>query len=88
MGGEEFVALLPDTELAGAFVAAENLRRAVAAATVPGLDQAISASFGVAVFPDDAPDGQTLVRQADRALYAAKERGRDRVETARCALPG
>jgi GGDEF domain-containing protein len=37
--------------------------------------------MGVAVFPDDAVDDETLMRLADRALYTAKQHGRDRVET-------
>ena len=82
MGGEEFLALLPDTELEGALQAAENLRAAVAGITVAGVDVPITASFGVAVFPEDGPDADHLLRRADRALYAAKDRGRNRVEAA------
>jgi predicted signal transduction protein with EAL and GGDEF domain len=40
----------------------------------------VTASFGVAVFPEDAPDAARLIRNADRALYRAKANGRDRVE--------
>ena len=46
----------------------------------PGVTREITASFGVATFPDDALDGETLMRLSDRALYAAKQNGRDRVE--------
>jgi diguanylate cyclase (GGDEF)-like protein len=80
-GGEEFVALLPDTDLSGAMTAAENLRAAVEAMDVLGGDP-VTASFGVAVMPEDGSEGQALLRQADRALYAAKANGRNRVETA------
>jgi diguanylate cyclase (GGDEF)-like protein len=76
-GGEEFLILLPDTPLDGALVLAEKLRAEVAVVNVPGVDRAITASFGVASFPDDAPDGEMLVRMADRALYAAKAGGRN-----------
>ena len=76
-GGEEFLILLPDTPLDGAVVLAEKLRAEVALVNVPGVDRAITASFGVAAFPDDAPDGEMLVRMADRALYAAKAGGRN-----------
>lgn len=80
-GGEEFLILLPDTTLSGAIVLAEKLRDEVALINVPGVDRAITASFGVASFPDDSPDGEMLVRMADRALYAAKARGRNCVVT-------
>ena len=76
-GGEEFLILLPDTELEGALVLARKLCEEIARIDVPGGDRANTASFGVAAFPSDAPDGEMLVRMADRALYAAKARGRN-----------
>ena len=79
-GGEEFVVLLPDTGLDGALVVAENLRLALEAMTVPGLTHRVTGSFGVAVHPDEADDAEGLLRLADRALYAAKRNGRNRVE--------
>ena len=81
-GGEEFVVLLPDTGLDGALVVAENLRAAVQAMAVPGLEGPVTASFGVAVHPEDAGDGNGLLRSADAALYLAKRNGRNRVEAA------
>jgi diguanylate cyclase (GGDEF)-like protein len=80
-GGEEFVALLPDTDLSGAITAADNLRAAIEGLDVLGAEP-VTASFGVAVMPEDGIDGPALLRQADRALYAAKANGRNRVETA------
>ena len=80
-GGEEFLILVPDTPLDGAVVLAEKLRSEVALVNVPGVDRAVTASFGVASFPNDAPDGEMLVRMADRALYAAKASGRNCVVT-------
>lgn len=76
-GGEEFLILLPDTELEGALVLARKLCDEVGRIEVPGVDRAITASFGVAAFPADAPDSDMLVRMADRALYGAKARGRN-----------
>lgn len=81
-GGEEFLVLLPDTSLDGAVVLAEKLRGEIAVTSVPGVDRTITASFGVASFPDDTVDGELLLRVADRALYAAKARGRNCVVTA------
>jgi len=81
-GGEEFVALLPETSAAGALEVAEKLRAAIAAVKLTRVDRAITASFGVAVHPDAAGDAETLLRLADRALYAAKGAGRNRVELA------
>jgi diguanylate cyclase (GGDEF)-like protein len=81
-GGEEFAVILPDTGRQGAVEAAEKLRVAVASIRVPGIDRQISGSFGVAVLPDDAGEPDELFRTADRALYAAKHAGRNRVEVA------
>ena len=79
-GGEEFVLLLPDTDGPGAITAAEKLRTAIERLQVPGLEGRVSASFGIAVLPTHAHDADQLIRAADRALYAAKNAGRNRVE--------
>jgi diguanylate cyclase (GGDEF)-like protein len=81
-GGEEFCILLPDTDLDGALAVAEKLRAAIARLEVPGVDTRIAGSFGVASFPLHAMDTPTLLRKADRALYVAKQQGRNRVEAA------
>jgi diguanylate cyclase (GGDEF)-like protein len=80
-GGEEFLVLLPETGRDGALTLAEKLRAAIEQAVVPGVG-GLSASLGVAVYPEDAIETDQLVRQADRALYLAKNRGRNRVESA------
>jgi diguanylate cyclase (GGDEF)-like protein len=82
-GGEEFVVLLPDTAREGGRMLAEKLREAIEALEVPDLDRRLSASFGVATLPSDAINGDQLLRAADRALYAAKNGGRNRVEVVR-----
>ena len=82
VGGEEFCILLPDTDLDGALGVAEKLRAAIARLDVPGVDASITGSFGVASFPLHAMDTPTLLRKSDRALYVAKQNGRDRVEAA------
>jgi len=79
-GGEEFVVLLPGTDALGAMSVAEKLRVAAHRLNVGGVS--VTGSFGVASFPDHGPDAGRLLRLADRALYAAKHNGRDRVELA------
>jgi diguanylate cyclase (GGDEF)-like protein len=81
-GGEEFLLLLPDTSTQDAAAVAEKIRRLIAQSTVAGVERAITASFGVSGFPQHAIDGDTLMRSADRALYASKRNGRDRVTIA------
>jgi diguanylate cyclase (GGDEF)-like protein len=81
-GGEEFLVLLPATDRHGAEEVAEALRQAVSSVTVPGIADEITASFGVADLPDCAVDAETLLRAADRALYSAKNSGRNRVVVA------
>jgi diguanylate cyclase (GGDEF)-like protein len=81
-GGEEFLILLPGTDSAGALQAAEKVRVAIEKIAVSQVDRPITASLGVAAYPTDALDSDTLVRMADRALYAAKRAGRNRVELA------
>lgn len=78
-GGEEFVVILPNCATDAALEAAERLRAAVAASgpVVP-----VTASFGVATLPFDAGDPATLIAAADRALYEAKQQGRNRVVAA------
>lgn len=85
-GGEEFSVLLPDTPLEGALAVAEQLRRAVAEAELGIEGATLTASFGVAVLGLHASTPETLVQVADRALYAAKRAGRDRVEVAEAPM--
>lgn len=77
-GGEEFAAILPGTDAEGAIRWAERLRRAVRDELPPGVDTSVTISAGVAQgITDD--DDSAVVARADRALYAAKRGGRDRV---------
>jgi diguanylate cyclase (GGDEF)-like protein len=81
LGGEEFVAVLPDTTHARAAEIAEVLRRCLSTLTVEHLSQEIrlSASFGVATMLPTDTSWLEILRRGDRALYLAKEQGRDRV---------
>ncbi|HYP48631.1 MAG TPA: GGDEF domain-containing protein [Thermoleophilaceae bacterium] len=80
-GGEEFAVILPGGNRAGGLEAAEKIRVAISTTSVPGVGRQVTASFGVAVLPDDAGEPDLLMRLADRALYAAKSAGRDCVRT-------
>jgi diguanylate cyclase (GGDEF)-like protein len=83
-GGEEFVAILPGADEQGGVAQAERVRRALEAQPVAfeGARLTITASFGVAVWPEGGEGAGALVEAADRALYAAKQRGRNRVVAA------
>jgi diguanylate cyclase (GGDEF)-like protein len=81
-GGDEFTIILPQTGREGAMVVAERIRAAVAGHSFPSAaDGSITVSLGVALFPTDGSDSHNLIAAADRALYLAKERGRNRVQT-------
>jgi two-component system cell cycle response regulator len=77
-GGEEFVVLMPATDLAQAVVIAERIREAFASCPVAPLADPATASFGVAALVA-GQHGPLLLQRADRALYAAKQAGRNRV---------
>lgn len=81
-GGEEFAVMLPNTALDGAIEAADKIRTAIADVVLPGVDVAMTASAGIAAYPDHATGTERLERLADSALYVAKRRGRDRIEIA------
>jgi diguanylate cyclase (GGDEF)-like protein len=81
-GGEEFALLLPATDLSAAQEIAERVRAAIADITLPGVDLSLTASLGIAGYPDHASDVDKLERLADAALYLAKRAGRNRIELA------
>lgn len=88
-GGEEFVLVIPGTTLAGGVMVAERLRQAVLEHSFPPPmeDLTVTVSAGVATYPSPTVDSvDSLFRQADEALYRAKQNGRNRVET--MAAPG
>lgn len=82
LGGEEFVIIMPDTEMARAYQVGERLRACIAADNFmlnPQLGIRVTASIGLGTLEhsDDTPE--TIFKRADMALYAAKRRGRNRV---------
>lgn len=84
-GGDEFVVVLPRTDARDALVTAERLRLAVAGREFRnswGESIRATVSVGVATYPDNAASADDLFRAADRALYAAKQAGRNRVISA------
>jgi two-component system cell cycle response regulator len=80
MGGEEFVVLLPETDLEIALGCAERLRAALEVRDC-GLPAPVTSSFGVACL-QPGESGASLLARADAALYAAKQAGRNRVAAA------
>jgi diguanylate cyclase (GGDEF)-like protein len=83
-GGEEFTVILDGADLAKAGELAERVRAALEKGQLvfEGARLAVTASIGLAVWPGDGRDGGTLLAAADRALYAAKQSGRNRVVAA------
>lgn len=79
-GGDEFAVIFPETPREEVMKLAERLRSHVAG-LFPGesLPRALTISLGIAGFPDDAREPETLLHAADRALYRAKAGGRNRV---------
>ncbi|WP_189041198.1 GGDEF domain-containing protein [Micromonospora sonchi] len=94
-GGEEFVVLLPETDVRGAAIVAERLGAAIRTAPVPVVGHAgvresipVTVSIGIAVYPDHADTGPRVLEAADEALYAAKAAGRDTWRAARAHRGG
>jgi diguanylate cyclase (GGDEF)-like protein len=83
-GGEEFCLLLTETDMENAVYAAERIRQAIAQRLIHVYDEDLSVtiSIGVSVFPAGGTGLEELIDAADRALYQAKQQGRNRVCTA------
>ena len=92
-GGEEFVILLPETDIPGSLTAARRIGEAIRGATFPVAgptgsgEVTVTVSIGVAVFPRHARTGVEVLDAADQALYAAKDAGRDTFVLAGASLP-
>ena len=76
LGGDEFVVLLPETGAQGAAHVVQNiLERAVGPYDIHGNQLSISSSIGISLYPHDGTDVETLIKNADTAMYHAKENG-------------
>ncbi len=80
-GGEEFSVVLAGIGRVGAFQVAERLRSSIEHSVFKAYDEKVSItiSIGVSSFPEDGVDENALIESADKALYRAKEKGRNRV---------
>jgi diguanylate cyclase (GGDEF)-like protein len=90
-GGEEFVLLLPNIDAASAFTLAEKIRISISCAAQDGErrrpDEKITVSVGVATaVPQEGKTPETLIMEADKALYEAKRTGRNRTVAATTAI--
>jgi diguanylate cyclase (GGDEF)-like protein/PAS domain S-box-containing protein len=74
LGGDEFAVVLPDADVAAATLSAEKVVEALGASLVlEGHEVAVGASVGIAVYPENGADADTLLRRADIAMYVAKQ---------------
>jgi diguanylate cyclase (GGDEF)-like protein len=84
-GGDEFVLMLPETNARRAVQMAERVRTRIANHRFTGgvgADIRLTASFGVASFPDHATEAESLIELADAAMYEAKQHSKNTVRTA------
>jgi diguanylate cyclase (GGDEF)-like protein len=84
-GGEEFVLLLPDTSKSVLTMVAERIRKAIE--NTPSKTQAhdeipVTVSLGIATYPEDGNKASSVLSAADKALYRAKDNGRNYAEKA------
>ena len=78
-GGEEFLIILPSSNILGGAVIAERIRHNIGSLQIPagGQNLSVTVSIGVACYPDHGDDVESIVRKADDALYATKANGRN-----------
>lgn len=86
VGGDEFCVLLPNHSLDEGIAVAERIRRGMQAIKTDELTNGLSASIGVANFPESTSDSTKLVKAADKAMYQSKNAGGNRVSKAESAF--
>ena len=86
-GGEEFLIICPNTDMKDLLSVAKNLRNKIAQHDFTHMTASITASFGVNIF-DTTKDLHTIIKEADDALYDAKDSGRNRVKQAKSLKKG
>ncbi|MGM0421306.1 MAG: GGDEF domain-containing protein [Bacillota bacterium] len=79
IGGEEFLILLPHSDLDDSMQMAERIRQAIENMNIPSISENITASFGVTIF-QEGDDFDSILNRVDNALYKAKAAGRNKVE--------
>lgn len=82
MGGEEFNLILPAVDIEGGCIAAERIRKAIESVELEKIGH-ITASLGVATYPDQSDDLEELLELTDQAMYESKRNGRNRVTIAK-----
>ena len=88
-GGDEFIAILPRQTKAEARVKVERMQQAISDASFlqkENINAHLTASFGLACFPDDAQDKRELLAEADRCLFQSKAEGKDRITEVEMAV--
>jgi len=79
LGGDEFIFLLPNTSISGASHIADKLLKIIdTPCKFNRNDMVVTASIGITIYPEDGFDQQTLFKNADTAMYRAKQKGRNR----------
>ncbi|HEX6033820.1 MAG TPA: GGDEF domain-containing protein [Anaerolineales bacterium] len=77
IGGEEFALILPETQMEGAQVVAEKIQQVIGAS--PNFEHPISVSMGISAGFGPEAEAEVLIKEADQALYEAKQTGRNRI---------
>jgi diguanylate cyclase (GGDEF)-like protein len=84
-GGDEFIVILPRQSKPEAMVKVERMQEAISSANFlqrEGVNANLTASFGLAAYPEDALDKRDLLAEADRCLFLSKSAGKDRITVA------